>query len=191
MKLFTRSLLGAAALAAASLASAAGTANFNGALATTDPTFTRPNTGTPPTALNTGSFFYDVAPFFVTGAGSYTLQTLSATIPSAFGTDDTFIAVYQGSFNRLSPLTNAIGADDDGSPTGLLSLLSLPLATNTQYFLVITSYANGAIGPYTGSISNTGPGQAVFGLVPEPSTYLMLIAGLGLTGWMARRRMQG
>jgi hypothetical protein len=189
LKTTVRFGLGLAAASLMSLASAT-TTNFAGMLSASDPTFNRPLSGTPPGGLSGvgTAVSYDLYPFYVTASASFTLQTLSANL--APGTaDDTFIALYQTAFNPLAPLTNAIAADDDAG-VGSLSLITTALNPGTQYYLVSTSFANGAFGAYTGSISATGAPAAVLGMlpVPEPSSALMMLAGLGVAGILAARR---
>ncbi len=180
---------GLAAASLMSLASAA-TTNFAGTLSATDPTFNRPLTGAPPTGLSAAgtAVSYDLYPFFVTASASFTLETLSANLTPNSPTD-TFIALYQTAFNPASPLTNAIAADDDGG-VGPLSLITATLNPGVQYFLVSTSFFNGAFGDYTGSISATGAPAAIFGMVPEPSSAMMLLGALALGGLVAARRRQ-
>ncbi len=52
---------------------------------------------------------------------------------------------------------------------------------------------SGVSGRYVEIVANGGPSwtalrDATVSAVPEPSSYAMLMLGLGLTGWMARRR---
>ncbi|MBN8504381.1 MAG: PEP-CTERM sorting domain-containing protein [Burkholderiales bacterium] len=162
---------------------------FSGTLSGNDPVYNRTLSGNPPAALSAvgTAVSYDLFPFYVTAAGSYTLQTLSATL-SPGTADDTFLALYQTSFNPLAPLTNAVRADDD-SGAGSLSMFSSVLNPGTQYYMVVTSFSNGAFGNYTGSIDNAGANSTViFGMVPEPASALMMLSALGLGGLMARRR---
>ncbi len=171
-------------------AASAATLPFVGALGSGDPVFNRPLSGNPPTGLSAAgtAVSYDVFPFFVTSADTYTLQTLTAVLaPNT--PDDTFMVLYQTAFNAASPLTNALQADDDAG-AGSLSLISRPLIPGVQYYMVVTSFFNGAFGDYTGSISNPGTGTAVLGVVPEPSTALMMLGALALGGVIAARRRQ-
>jgi hypothetical protein len=67
--------------------------------------------------------------------------------------------------------------------------LSLPtaLAAASGYRLVVSGTATGTLGGGYGGVLAAAP-------VPEPHTWAMLLAGLGLTGWVtqhARRRSAG
>jgi hypothetical protein len=179
--------LGAALLGAAQFAAAA-TTPFVGTLSGTDPTFNRPLAGNPPGGLSGvgTAVSYDLLPFYVTAADTFTMRTTSASL-SPGTADDTFIVLYQNAFNAGAPLANALQADDDSGP-GALSQMSRALAPGVQYYLVVTSFSNGALGDYTGNIQNPGNGAAVLGLVPEPSTAMMMIAALAVGGLAASRR---
>lgn len=60
--------------------------------------------------------------------------------------------------------------------------LSLPTLTSTLHHIVVTGTPLGNTQGFVGSLSLTATP------VPEPETYAMMIAGLGLVGFMARRR---
>ncbi|WP_374049964.1 FxDxF family PEP-CTERM protein [Nitrosomonas sp. sh817] len=51
-----------------------------------------------------------------------------------------------------------------------------------------TTFASGQFGFYNNSQSNVRYAGFEVTPVPEPETYAMLLAGLGLVGFMARRR---
>jgi hypothetical protein len=162
---------------------------FSGALSATDPTFNRTLVGNPPTSLSGvgTAVSYDLLPFYVTLNDTYLAETLSATL-SPGTADDTFIAIYQTAFNPLSPLTNVVIADDD-TGVGNLSLATKALTAGTQYYLVVTSFSNGAFGNYTGHLdSTTGLGQVVLGAVPELPTSAMMLLSLGMAGALLRTR---
>ncbi len=68
-----------------------------------------------------------------------------------------------------------------GPRLALGGLTSTNIAGN--YFLHIAGISTGA-GTYNGTVSLVSP-------VPEPETYGMLLAGLGMIGFVARRRKMG
>ncbi len=182
------------ALVAAATAQA-GFVNYSNTLTGASPTFNRPLSGTPPTGLSGvgTSVFYHLQPFYVTASGLYSMETIAASLTGT--SDDTFLALYQGAFNPLSPLTNALSADDDGG-AGFLSLIgSRPLTAGTQYWLVTTTFANGQTGSFTTQIRSepiTGAGNPVLGLlaVPEPLSVAVFGGVLAAGGLAARRRVK-
>ncbi len=164
---------------------------FAGTLSATDPTYNRTLSGNPPSGLSAAgtAVRYDVLPFYVTLNDTYLAETLSAVF-SPGTADDTFITIYQNAFNPLAALTNALIADDD-SGAGSLSLATKALTASTQYYLVVTSFSNGALGDYTGHLnSSTGLGQVVIGAVPELPTSAMMLLSLGAVGGLLRSRQK-
>jgi hypothetical protein len=191
MKALTMALLRRFALAAAtallSTTASAAIVPFSGTLSNTDPLFQRPLV-----ASGFGDeWYHDVFAFFVTAGGTYTLQTTSASLNGS-APDNTFIALYEDSFSPGFPLTNLFGANDNGFSSGFLSLITLALSADTQYFLVVTSFGTLRTGDYTGTISNDGDGTAVLGELPPPNVVplpgTLALAGLGLAGLAAARR---
>ncbi|MEJ7589885.1 MAG: T9SS type A sorting domain-containing protein [Ferruginibacter sp.] len=121
-----------------------------GTLAITDQTFNRPEEGTPPTALSiTGtSVFYNVITFNVAVPGLVTISSLSVW--------DNFMILYNSNgFNPLTPLENALVANDDF--TGPNAGISYSFTTPGTYTIVICSYKNGVTGEYTVTTSAPVP----------------------------------
>jgi len=82
----------------------------------------------------------------------------------------------------LSSGNLAIGSGSTGYVTASTWLSELnDTQSSSAYSVNIWSYAQAA--------SGTGPQDvAVFTPIPEPQTYLMIFAGLGLMGFVVRRR---
>ena len=132
-------------------ASRAATVTYPGTLAV-PPTFNRP--------LNCASLSgvgsavaYSAQVFDVDTAGSYTLTVLS-TEPAGL---DTVLALYQGSFDPASPLTNCVAVNDDATGISPLSRITQALNAGTPYVLVTTTFSNGVVGSFTNEIP--GPGN--------------------------------
>jgi len=121
---------------------------YNGALANTDPSFNRPNEGTPPTTLSgvgTG-VFYNLIPIVITATGLTDISTNS--------TWDNFLILYStGGFSPAAPLTNALVANDDlvSSSAGF----TYNFTSTGTYYLVICSFKNGVTGTYSVTLTPT------------------------------------
>lgn len=121
---------------------------YTGSLSNTDPTFNRPDPGTPPTTLSTvgTNAHYDVIPILISTPG-----LISFTSTSVW---DNFAVLYgPGGFNPASPLENALLANDD------LAIITFgftyDFTVTGTYYLVVTSFKNGAIGSYSVTTSAT------------------------------------
>jgi hypothetical protein len=159
----------------------AATVVTSGSLTNADPVFNSPNEGNPPTTIAIGNYSFDAYRFTLSSNGSYALTAAS----TAF---DTYLGLYQGAFDPKNPLLNALEYNDD-SAGSLNSLISRSLTTGVNYFAVVTSFATGATGAYTLSVS--GPGTTTIGgAVPEPATWAMMILGMGAVGYAMRRRIK-
>jgi len=147
------------------------------------PTWNRPLSGNPPSGLSgVGTATpYEVISFNVTADGLYDfLNTASGW--------DNFLFLYQGSFDPLDQFANVIIGNDDFPSIGLSGFDDISLVTGVTYLAVTTGFANDDFGAYTLSI--TGPGAVVppGGAVPEPTTWAMMLAGLGAVGYAMRRQ---
>ena len=176
-----------AGVALASQAAFAAPISFSGELTASDPRFNRPLSATLLSSVGT-DVAYDVYDFHVSANGVYSIESTSFNAPGS----DTFLYLYQGTFNSGSPLANLLAFNDDGG-TGALSLINQALQADSQYYLVFAAYYNGDFGSYTGRFDTvSGGGQVILGAedsndVPEPGTLALLpLAALGAA--MARRR---
>lgn len=108
---------------------------------------------------NAGSFFGQVSANFTGGAG---YNVTGVTLDNI----------------NFFPLVNT----QIGNNGADYWLLTLPALTSTLHHIVVTGTPLGNTQGFVGSLS------LIATPVPEPETYAMMIAGLGLVGFMARRR---
>jgi hypothetical protein len=168
-----RALAAAAALAYTGAASAVGPGNL-GPLENTS------------VLIGTDHFpglFNDLYQFSISGLGlgsSFVLSIPDLDPAPPVDSNITFssIAFLDAGFNVLS-------ADIDGSD-GWQLISGLPGAG--VYYLAVNGTADGALGGSYGGVLGT---QVVAAPVPEPETYALMLAGLGVLGFIARRRKQG
>lgn len=125
---------------------------------------------------------------------------------SLFSGDDLAIAIYEDEFDPSSPVVplasnddynTAVGATSFGTPSfGLESEFQVNLSLGTNYVFVITSYdefaengvlTGGGTGEYYATISPSVTLGSV-AAVPEPQTYAMFLAGLGILGFASRAK---
>ena len=177
----------AVALAALMLATApalAGTAVVN--IDTTGgATYNRVLAGTPPTGLSAvgTAVRYQITAFTVDTSGAYDLNSIVGTRDY-----DNFLTLYAGSFDPSAALTNALVANDD-RPTIGISGFAINLTSGTSYFAVTTGFDNDDFGLSQLTISGIGNITVGGAAVPEPASWAMMIAGFGLAGAVARRRV--
>ena len=116
--------------------------------------------------------------FNITGAGNYVLSFWYQARPGT-------------AFN-----TNGLNAIVESSTGSLLLDSSIRPIANSPWQQFSQSFTATTAGAYTLSIFAIGRsdslGTAVdsVSVVPEPGTYALMLAGLGVVGWMARRRKQ-
>ncbi len=119
--------------------------------------------------------FADTFSFTVPGSTS-----VAASVISGFDTNSMFQVAFTGFelFDSAGGPALATGFTAGGF---FATLPSLSITAGTTYDLVVTGNLIGAApGSYAGNV-NISP-------VPEPETYAMLLVGLGLVGFAARRR---
>ena len=130
---------------------------FSGSTAPTtpgSPKFNRPfasgNTSTPPTSLSGigTSVSYAARTFTVPTTGAYTITVTGTT------TYGVAAYLYSAPFSATAPLTNVLAGDNPGSTNSVVTLTQT-LTASTPYVLVVTSYDNGVVGSFTGSVKPT------------------------------------
>lgn len=177
--LFAPALLGAVLFSSAAFADVV---VVNGDT-TGGPTWNRTLAGEPPTLLSLvgTDVAYEVTPFTVSLDGSYSFTSVAGY--------DNFLHLYQGAFDPTNQFAGVLIANDDFPDIGI-SGFDFALQSGVSYFAVASGFENSDFGAYTLTIS--GPGDITLGggggVVPEPQSWVMLIAGFGLVGAAARRR---
>ncbi len=145
------------------------------------PVFNRPITPDLLSSIGT-AVHYDMLSFSVDVAGVYSFVSQSDVF-------DVYTLLYANSFTPAASTSNLINVNDDvngeASVSGFLSYLD----ANTPYVFVTTGFQNSDFGKFNATVSGeghilTGPVTAP---VPEPATYGMLLAGLGLLGVLRKR----
>jgi PEP-CTERM motif len=183
MKLLSKLLL-TTTLALASLASYADTiTNLTISALPTSVTY-----GNTFASASTGTMFFDDYIFTIPN-GSANSVTSSINLDSILGLGNLQARLYTGSTHQTGAvvpgtLMSAWGTTINYSPSVSATTVALnPLLLNAgTYTLQIRgTVAGSAGGSYAGVLNLTAP-------VPEPETYGMLVAGLGLVGFTVRRR---
>ncbi|MBP1206704.1 hypothetical protein JOD97_004780 [Duganella sp. 1411] len=119
--------------------------------------------------------------FTVSAAGDYSFLTTA--------TFDSLVFLYSPRFDSHSSLTNALIGNDDLLGTTTSGFVT-HLDANTAYVLVITGYEGFEYGQYSTTIGGPGTVDVAVRAVPEPETYALMAAGLGVVGLARRRRAQ-
>lgn len=171
MKLHSVALAAATVLAMGS--AHADSYSASGSISLGDATFNRPLTLTSLSAVGT-AVHYDTLSFSGADAGSYDFRMVA--VPA--GSFDTFLALYSGSFNPASPLTNLVALNDDFGGISAGSGFTFALAAGNSYTVVSTAFSNNGVGSYLTTVTP----------VPEPATYGLMALGLLAVGGLVRRR---
>ncbi|GAB4037545.1 M36 family metallopeptidase [Spirosoma gilvum] len=120
---------------------------IDGALTTSSPTYIRAS-GNDATYYSAGStVYYQSFTFTAPSSGTQTFAISAASLSDG-GSNDTYLSLYQASFNPASPATNFLHGDDDSGP-GYLSLFTHSLTQGVTYILVVATYFGGVTGPFT------------------------------------------
>jgi PEP-CTERM motif len=127
---------------------------------------------------------YDTFTFSVDTAGDYTFRSITLPLSDRW---DNMLFLYQGSFDAGNALANGIAGSDDFNGNIGISGFDVALTTGVVYVLVTTGFENFDSGRYITLIRGAGD---IISAVPEPETYAMLLSGLAVLAFLARRRRQ-
>lgn len=159
-------------------------------------TVTNLSVGSLPTSLNygdsfasttTGTTFYD-AYYFTIPNGSANSVTSSINLDSILGLSNLRARLYAGNTNDTTNSVSSIienwGTTVNFSPSvGISTVVLNPISLLAgSYTLQVKGTVSGSSGgSYAGVLNIANP-------VPEAQSYAMLLAGLGLVGFISRRR---
>ena len=134
----------------------------------------------------TSQTFYDDYTFTLSPAASFNSLTASIDLGAFFGINNISARLYQGAgpFNVSStPLMQAWSTPFSAAPgvTGSTTVISLPTLAANTYTLEIRGDVVGLAGGSYSGVLNVAP-------VPEPQTYLLMLAGVGMLAFTMRRR---
>ena len=135
--------------------SSAAVTNYYGNLAINSPTFSR-NAGS-------GSFYYQAYTLNVDITGSYVINSNSSI--------DLMGYLYQDNFFPSQPILNVVTFDDDGAGNRQFRISS-SLVSSRTYILVVTTYDQGIIGPFSFTVSGPGYGSAAF--MPDSCEFIRI-----------------
>jgi PEP-CTERM motif len=141
-------------------------------------------------SASTGTTFYDDFIFTIPD-GSANSVTTSINLDSILGLTDLRARLYTGSTHQTGPVVPGTlienwGATVNYSPTVSATTVVLnpvSLLAGTYTLQIKGTVAGLSGGSYAGVLNIANPVP-----VPEPETYAMLLAGLGLMGFMSRRK---
>ena len=136
-------------------------------------------------------YYYNLLSFTVDTQGQYRADNSLITSHSTFdygenhtglfNRADTFIYLYENSFDPEQPSLNLIASDDDSyngqNDNGVQFSLSHTLQPDTTYYSVITTY--NAEQQMAGEVEIYGPNGAswAYTIIPEPATYGLVMSG--------------
>ncbi|MFN8346839.1 MAG: M36 family metallopeptidase [Spirosomataceae bacterium] len=126
--------------------------NFvTGTLTTSSPSYRRGtgNNTTVYTAATTSgtNVYYQAFTFVAPSSGNVTFEITEAALTGTYPYD-TYITLYQNSFNAAGPATNFLRGDDDSGTLLYSSKLTHSLVQGTTYVMVVTTYTNTRTGTF-------------------------------------------
>ena len=115
------------------------------------PTYKR-GSGNNTTTYNASSVgsavYFNTITFVAPSSGMTTFEITAANLTGAY-VYDTYITLYQTSFNPATPAVNFLRGDDDSGTLQFSSKLSHNLVAGTTYVMVVSTYSNGVTGTFT------------------------------------------
>ena len=113
---------------------------FTGTLNADSPMFNRPNGNPANCNPSFATVAYQTHEFLIVTGADSDFEVVSFIAPSG-ATVDSYLALYETSFDPTLPCENLVATNDDGG-AGLLSQFDVDLQGGTQYILVVTTFNN-------------------------------------------------
>lgn len=122
---------------------------INGLLTNASPTYVRAigNNVTTYTASSVTAY-YQTFTFVATASGNTSFEIIAGALTGSFPYD-TYMSLYQTSFNPASPATNFLRGDDDSGALQYSSKFTHSLVAGTTYVIVVSTYSSGITGAFT------------------------------------------
>ena len=139
-----------------SVPAVAAVTSISGTITASSPSYVRPD-GDNVTVYEPGfNVLYKAHYFVAPSSGSFTFTT------TAVGTiTDTYLALYQNSFDPANPATNFVKGHDDISPnppTNFLSSITQTLTAGTTYIIVVSGWSASVTGTF---VMSSSPGISI------------------------------
>jgi len=97
--------------------------------------------------IGTAVYFKTIS-FVAPSSGATTFEITAANLTGA-DIYDTYLTLYQTSFDSASPTVNFLRGDDDSGTLKYSSKLTHNLVAGTTYVMVVSTYSNGVTGTFT------------------------------------------
>lgn len=121
--------------------------SVDGVILSSSGTYNRPGGGNTTVYYASGTpTYYKSYTVVAPTSGPVTFELTAASLNDSY--NDTYMALYQTSFNAASPELNFLHADDDDG-VGVLSKITHTLTQGATYVVVVTTYESGVTGTFT------------------------------------------
>lgn len=136
--------------------------------------------------LRFGTHYYDTQAIIVTADGDYTFWASSANLlPNPSPNPDTFLALYQASFDPLVPATQLLGCNDDSYVSGRGALPEFVLTNLTAgqtYVLMNTTFIDiSLVDRIYGTVNLVVSGPGAVTVVNNPGITSQTVTSVGAT----------
>ena len=122
---------------------------INGSLTNASPTYVRAEGNNAITYISSGvTAYYQTFTFVAPASGNTSLEIIAAAL-TGLDPYDTYMSLYQTTFDPASPATNFLGGDDDSGSLQYSSKLTRNLVAGTTYIIVVSTFETGVTGTFT------------------------------------------